>query len=365
MQLAVISQSARLYAHFAHAAGLYPAVVDAFLDADTRSMTDKCFQCDALLNGWNTQTLHALIDRLDAWDVDTLVIGSGFEHALGEYQVLYQRYTVAGNSPQVVQAAKDPFWLANICDELDIASPTVEKTPPTSGRWLIKQQGGCGGGHVHDWQSGMAVPQDAYFQAWQPGLTVGGLFVANGSSCRLIGVHQCHQATGSYHYAGATRYFDTQLEEAMQVLAERLMTRMPLQGMFSIDACWHAGTLYLLEINPRVSASMRLYAGLPLMQAHLAGCLHQPLPVFDVPVHCASHRVLYAKQSVDPRHLEMPEWVEDRPAGGVVEAGQPLCSLYAQGENKFEVQQQLLQQQEFLKKQWGTYVSNRIQFFND
>lgn len=365
MQLAVISQSARIYAHFAHQAGLNPDVVDAFADVDTLACANRWLQCNALTSGWNPADFQTLTDCLDTWQTDTLVIGSGFEHALPQYAWLYQHYTLAGNAPQVVDQLKDPFWLAHTCASLGIAFPEVRQAAPAAGRWLVKQQGGCGGGHIKDWQPGMVVPENAYYQAWQAGISVGALFVGNGEHCRLVGVHQLHEAVGNYAYAGASRLLDTSLDQAMQALADHLMQAVPLQGIFSVDARWYAGRLYLLEVNPRLSASMRLYAGVPLMQAHLAGCRQQALPVLNVPVYSASHRILYAGQRLDVSGLAMPDWLEDRPQGGIIEAGQPVCSLYAQGENMFEVQQQLLQQQEFLKKQWGTYVSERIQFFND
>lgn len=365
MQLAVISQSARIYAHFAHQAGLNPDVVDAFADIDTRACANRWLQCSALMSGWNQADFKALINRLDAWQTDTLVVGSGFEQAPQQYAWLCAHYSVAGNLPQVVAQVKDPFWLADACTKLGIACPEVRSTAPASGRWLIKQQGGCGGGHVKDWLPGDIAAPHSYYQAWQAGISVGGLFVGNGEQCRLVGVHQLFTANGSYHYAGASRLNDESLETAMQGLADQLMQAVALKGIFSIDACWHAGELYLLEINPRLSASMRLYHGLPLMGAHLSGCRQQALPVFATPVYSASHRILYAGCRLDLSDMDIPEWVEDRSAGGVAEAGQPVCSLYAEGENRFEVQQQLLQQQEFLKKQWGTYVSERIQFFND
>ncbi|MDP8568651.1 ATP-grasp domain-containing protein [Methylophilus aquaticus] len=365
MQLAVVSQSARIYANFAHEAGLAPDVIDAFADIDTRACANRWLQCKALVSGWNPSDFRILIDRLDAWQTDTLVIGSGFEQALPQYAWLYQHYTLAGNTPQVMDQLKDPFWLAPICTNLGIASPEVRQTAPVSGRWLVKQRGGCGGGHIKDWQAGMMVAQHEYYQAWQAGISVGALFVGNGEHCRLVGVHQLHEALDSYAYAGASRLLDASLDQAMQALADCLMQAVALKGIFSIDARWHAGRLYLLEVNPRLSASMRLYVGLPLMQAHLAGCRQQALPILNVSIYSASHRILYAGQSVDVSGLRMPDWLEDRPNGGMIEAGQPVCSLYAQGENMFEVQQQLLQQQEFLKKLWGTYVSERIQFFND
>lgn len=364
MQLAVISQSARIYAHFAHQAGLKPDVVDAFADVDTRAYAHRWLQCTALTSGWNTADFKTLVDNLETWQTDTLVIGSGFEQSLQQYAWLYKHYTLAGNAPQVVDQLKDPFWLAHTCASLGIAFPEVRQTAPDTGRWLVKQQGGCGGSHIKDWQVGMTVAHNDYYQAWQAGISVGALFVGNGEQCRLVGVHQLHEAVGSYAYAGASRLRDASLDAAMQALADCLMQAVALKGIFSIDARWYAGRLYLLEVNPRLSASMRLYDGLPLMQAHLAGCRQQALPAFQVPIYSASHRILYAGQRLDVSDLRMPDWLEDRPQGGMIEAGQPLCSVYAQGENMVEVQQQLLQQQEFLKKQWGTYVSERIQFFN-
>lgn len=369
-KIAVISQSARLYAHFVHLAGHQALSVDAFADVDTLQLCADYFQCDALMNGWNQEAFVTLIKRLDQWQADTLIIGSGFEHTPERYAMLYERYPLAGNAPALVSNVKDPFYVAEVCQRLGVLFPEVRKVAPAEAgekhlqRWLMKQLGGCGGGHICFWQDDTLVDAQHYLQRWQPGLAIGGLCVGNGEAYQLIGVHQLYQAQNSFCYAGVSRLQDEKLLIAMQQLVARLYTAFPLKGIFSVDALWHQEALQLLEINPRLSASMRLYDSLPLIEWHLSGCEGWPLSQIVLPAYCASHRILYAKQPIDAAMLSLPEWVEDRTSEGVIAAGQPVCSLYAQGNTEHDVQQELLHQQTLLKKQWGPYVSKRIQFIH-
>ncbi len=362
MKLAVISQSARIYAHFAHQAGYQVCAVDGFADTDLFASAAEVLHWPPIVNGWKQTDLDVLINTLDGWQADTLVLGSGFEHDPAAYAMLYDRYPVAGNPPAWMTAVKQPDWLAQACRQAGVMTPEVSETAPTptsNQRWLIKQRGGCGGRHIRDWQPGVTSDANSYYQAWQQGVSVGGLCIGNGNDCRLIGVHRLHQH--GYAYAGATSWHDQALTQAMHTLLAKLYAHMPLLGLFSLDARWHQGQLYLLEVNPRLSASMRIYAELPLMQAHLSACQGQPLEYMVVPNRVASHRIVYTRQAMPVSALDMPIWLEDRPSGAKVEAGAPLCSVYACAEVEDVLQQQLRYQFAYLKEQWGSYVSEYIE----
>lgn len=362
MRLAVVSQSARMYAHFAHQAGYQVYAVDGFADTDLFASAAEVLHWPPIVNGWKQADLDVLIDTLDRWQADTLVLGSGFEQDHAVYAMLFERYPVAGNTPAWMAAVKQPDWLVQACRQAGVLTPVVseiEPPPDTKQRWLIKQKGGCGGSHIRDWQPGAASDANSYYQAWQPGVSVGGLCIGNGRDCRLIGVHRLHQH--GYAYAGVTTWPDQALKQAMQALLTALYAHMPLLGLFSMDARWYQGQLFLLEVNPRLSASMRIYPDLPLMQAHLSACQGQPIVDMVVPNRVASHRIVYTRQAMPVSRLDMPTWIEDRPSGVVVDAGAPLCSVYACAEHENLLQQQLLYQYRYLKEQWGSYVSEYIQ----
>lgn len=368
MRLAIVSQSARMYAEMARREGFEILAVDAFADLDTVQAAHEVWRLPALYEGFTPEHVNALLQRLDVWQPEGLIIGSGFEAKLEPYASLYERYTFAGNAPAVIEQVKNPYWLNRYCKAHDVMTPAVQSQAPQQGQWLYKVAGQSGGAHIRDWDvsTELSPAIGGYWQAFQTGLAVGALFVANQQSVSLIGVHALKQRPGNYTYAGATRLHDQQLTVAMQAMLQALVPDSGLVGINSIDAIWLDGQLHLLEINPRLSASMRLYAALPLIQAHLASCQGTKIPELKPNRVHASHCMFYTRQAIETKQLDFPAWLEDRPADGIppsgIAAGQPLCSLYAEGDSIDDVQQILQDRKTQLEKLWGTYVCERIEF---
>ncbi|HSI28942.1 MAG TPA: ATP-grasp domain-containing protein [Methylophilus sp.] len=362
--MAIVSQSARIYAEMARREGFEVLAVDAFADTDTVQAAHEVWQLPALAGQLTTGQAQTLLKKLDTWQPEALMIGSGFEANIDCYESLYQRYALAGNTPSVVEQVKNPFWLSNFCKVHGVMTPALQSHAPQQGHWLYKVAGQSGGAHIHEWDTSATISLVAqgYWQALQTGLAVGALFVANQQSVTLIGVHALRQRPGNYTYAGATRLHDIKLTEAIQATLEALVRDSGLVGINSMDAIWQDGQLYVLEINPRLSASMRLYAELPLIQAHLTSCQGAVTPQLQPTTMHASHCIVYARQAIETKRLDFPAWLEDRPDGGTVTAGQPLCSLYAHGVSTDEVQLILQDKNTQLEKLWGTYVCERIEF---
>jgi len=362
LRLAILSQSARVYTQIAQQEGFSVLAVDAFADADTRQAAQQVYQWPGLCEQDADDHLAALFEVLDAFAPDVVLVGSGFEANQAGYAALFARYSLLGNTPETVGRVKHPPWLKACCDAHQVPSPPIAETKPSSGQWLYKQAGQCGGHHVQHWQAAADTVANAYWQGFQPGQAVGMLLLAHGQTVTLIGVHALRQHADGYAYAGATRLHDDALYRAANKLLQTLVPALGLVGINSIDAIWHAHVLHVIEVNPRLSASMRLYADLPLIQAHIACCQHESLPLLSQPTAYASHCIMYARQTIDVSQLSFPDWLEDRPSGGSIAAGQPICSLYAEGDSVREVQLALRDKKTRLETLWGTYVCNRIEF---
>jgi predicted ATP-grasp superfamily ATP-dependent carboligase len=358
----MLSQSARIYSQIAQQEGFSVLAVDAFADADTRQAAQQVYRWSGLCEQDADDHLDALFEVLDAFAPDAVLVGSGFEANQAGYAALFARYTLLGNTPETVSRVKHPPWLKACCDAHQVPSPPIAETRPSTGPWLYKQAGQCGGHHVQHWESVTDTVADGYWQAFQPGQAVGLLFLAHGQTVTLIGVHALRQHADGYAYAGATRLHDDALYRAASKLLQTLVPALGLVGINSIDAIWHAHVLHVIEVNPRLSASMRLYADLPLIQAHIACCQHERLPFLSPPSGYASHCIVYARQEIEVSQLTFPDWLEDRPSGGTIAAGQPICSLYAEGDSDQEVLLALRDKKTRLETLWGTYVCNRIEF---
>jgi predicted ATP-grasp superfamily ATP-dependent carboligase len=151
------------------------------------------------------------------------------------------------------------------------------------------------------------------------------------------------QAIGSHRhvYAGAVGpVTDATLEGVVEEALARLVPAFGLRGLASLDFIADHGHAWLLEINPRPSASMQLHADAwpgGLLRAHVDGVrgrLPQAQPVHRPGVR--GHRVVFADNGADVDAL----WVEraagsahvhDRPAAGTRFArGEPVCSVSAE-----------------------------------
>lgn len=364
MRLAILSLSARIYAQMARREGFEVLAVDAFADVDTLQAAQQVWRLPALAGQFSAEDASALFEKLDSWQPDAVMVGSGFEASIEIYQRLYQRYALAGNTPALLTQVKNPYWLSSYCAAHGVMTPPVQAQAPHAGSWLYKVAGQSGGSHVLNWDKSAVVSPDpaAYWQMLQPGLAVGALFVVEAESVTLLGVHALRQRPGNYTYAGATRLHEPQLIAAMQALLAALVPDLGLVGINSLDAIWQHGQLHLLEINPRLSASMRLYSDLPLIQAQLASCQGGLMPELATNSNYASHCILYARQAIETEDLDFPAWLEDKPDGGSISAGLPLCSLYAEAATKDELEQALQDKKTQLEKLWGTYVCERIEF---
>lgn len=362
MRLAVLSQSARIYSQMAQQEGFSVLAVDAFADNDTQQSATLVYHWSGLCRPDVNSEMSGLLEVLDSFKPDAVLLGSGFEADQAAYVKLSTRYTVFGNTPETVALVKNPQWLKNYCDALGVQSPRITTQKPLEGLWLHKQAGQCGGHHVQDWSSTETVTAQSYWQAFQPGQAVGILFVAHQQAFTLIGVHTLKQRAGSYAYAGVKRLHDPSLTVAATELLQSVLPGLGLVGINSIDAIWHDGKLHLIEVNPRLSASMRLYAELPLIKAHLDSCRGNMAPLQEHTKTHASHCIVYARQEINASHLDFPDWLEDRPSGGMIAADMPVCSLYAEGGSDREVLHALQDKKTRLEKLWGTYVCNRIEF---
>lgn len=364
MRLAIVSQSARIYAEMAKREGFGVLAIDAFADIDTVETADEIWRLPALCNQLGLADINALTNKLDCWKPDCLLIGSGFEANVEAYASLYQRYALSGNAPAVIEKIKNPFWLKTHCVRHHVKTPDIQSHAPQQGKWLYKVAGQSGGAHIRSWNktSVLNPAVNGYWQAFQAGQPVGVLFVASKQAITLIGVHALKQRPGMYAYAGASRLHDAELTQAMQDLLDAIVPDSGLIGINSLDAIWQDGRLHVLEINPRLSASMRLYAESRLMQAHLASCQGSDIPGLNTYTTHASHCIVYAKQAIEFNQTEFPTWLEDRPDNGTIAGGQPVCSLYAEGPSKEAVQRILQDKKTQLEKLWGTYVCEHIEF---
>jgi uncharacterized protein len=166
--------------------------------------------------------------------------------------------------------------------------------------------------------------------------------VVLGLSRQLIG--QADFGVRQYRYCGSilgsTRFslFSRQAEllEVTRALATVVTREFHLFGLNGIDFIARGGVPYLIEVNPRYSASMELVeraTGMSMFDLHVDACEgNLPAPVrFDWPVE--GKAIVFARQAV--RIGQTPAWwggtsMADLPHPGEhIASGRPICTVFA------------------------------------
>lgn len=341
----LISLSGRVLAKAAGRAQQPIVGIDAFADRDTCGMAMKWAHSPLDNNGAFDAT--AMLETADSACPPAaclgLVYGSGFETQPELLRALSEGRDLLGNSPKVLETVADPVRFSNLLATLGIPHPATRMSRPADVEgWLSKQAGACGGTHVC---LASAAPMDnagRYFQQQVVGEEWSFLFLADGRHICPVGFNQPLstpvEASGHWSYAGATRMnagpagMSDAVTDAVRVLAAKL----GLVGLNGIDFIVTRTGWMLLELNPRPPATLELW-DVPLLPClfdrHIEACkgwLPKRLPTPDGSMVVA---VIYARTRTSIHDdFAWPDWCADLPwAGTVIEAGEPVCTVRAEG----------------------------------
>ena len=326
--------SARGYAQAAVACGYEVITLDAFADADTCSVAKQAFKLNFSENGLDFTEFKHLFSMLDFSNCVGFLYGSLFDNAPDLLAWVADCMPLIGNTPAVMHAAKQFDFFA-LLDELAIKHPEVSRTKQLV---LIKQLGGCGGTHIQTCLASLSsnVQQTQYYQQKIEGTPVSLLFVADGKSAQTVGFNLqllAPTAKMPYRYGGAVSQFPLphSARQVFESAAQKLTQALGLRGCNSLDAVFDGQDLWVLELNPRLSASFHLYTN--LMPAHLQGCMGS-LPRLPTSNHAVAHCVLYAeKEMVISADFAWPAEAMDIPSmvlgEGSVKIAQnmPICTI--------------------------------------
>jgi predicted ATP-grasp superfamily ATP-dependent carboligase len=359
------SLSGRILAKAAARAQQPVVGIDAFADRDTCSMAMQWARTPLDSNGAfdATAVLEAADSACPPAACLGLVYGSGLEAQPALLRSLAKGRTVLGNSPEVLETVADPVRFSDLLATLDIPHPATRMSRPANvDGWLSKRAGACGGTHV---RLASASPEDGagrYFQQQVAGEEWSFLFLANGREICPVGFNQPlatpSEATGQWSYAGATRMDagPAGIGDAVMDAARVLAAKLGLVGLNGIDfIVTHAGWV-LLELNPRPPATLELW-DVPLLPClfdlHIEACkgrLPKRLPKPDGSMTVA---VIYAKARTSIHaDFAWPAWCADLPwADSVIEAGDPICTVRAEGPDAASARYQALSRhQEILER---------------
>lgn len=330
----IVGASTRAAAFSALRAGLRPLCLDLFADADlaarcpvARLDPDGALDppaCDAWLYTGSMEARPDLVGRLA------------------------RVAPLLGNGPDVLRRARDPWAVADALTAEGLPTPRLRRVAegaPTSGRWLAKSTATAGGLGVR-WAGEAGSVPPTFFQEFVEGPTFSALFVAAGGDARFVGAaRQFPGVPGApFLYRGGVAPWpvpDRARAEVRRVGAA-LARRFALAGLFGVDFVLADGRPWVVEVNPRYTASVELFeyaARRPLMRDHVRACVDRQVDAEEIRGgEAVGKRVIYAGcrltfPEIAPPSIEddsrPPDFADVPHPGSIIEAGEPILTVFA------------------------------------
>jgi uncharacterized protein len=346
-KIIVAAIASRAYVKAAAEAGFEVVAIDAFVDADTQRLANQCYQIDFFENQLDNNQLLKVLDGLDLQQFIGFCYGAGFEKTPSILSQINKRIPIIGNTAQNVGKCKAANIFFKICDELNIAyPPTMYELPSHLNGWVQKEIGGSGGGHIKQLSDKQEIQvNNVYYQKIQEGKPISCLFLANESGVQVVGISEQWLDVNDvepFRYGGAVSHAEITERAKMRLIdyVSKLSQAIGLVGINSCDAICDGDDVYVLEVNPRLSATVDLYvAEQPnLIAAHVAASQSKlGEDVFkknNLNKKSAAHQVIYAQYEVTiGDNMSWPVWARDVPRGGsCFRVGMPICTVFSEAD---------------------------------
>ncbi len=328
-RILIVAVSARMLAQLAIADGYEVVALDRFGDVDLRAIaiTDTAADNDSLV---------ALADGVEA---DAVVYGAGLENRPELVARLADGRELLGTPAEQLPAVRDPWAVAAAAAAAgarapETLGPSASATP--TGGWLRKPRAGGGGRGVRRWAGGR-LRAGEILQRRVPGLSCSAVAIADGRDATVLGLtEQLHR--GRYEWTGnvtpprlpAAEL--TELDGRWRAVCAEVASRFGVLGAFGVDGIWDGRRLWVLEVNPRPTAALELFAE-GAFAAHVRAARGVSVLTSGPPAppSCAKVKhVLFADRDL---RAPDPDWwpaglVRDIPhRDELIRRGSPVCTL--------------------------------------
>ena len=323
-----------MLAQAAKKAGLKALVIDLFADLDTQDYAIAFYQIPSLTEQHLAPAVNYFINR---YAVSHVIYGSGFEYYPESLYYLNSRLILLGNSPDTFVKLHNKPEFFSILDALNIAHPDVVFNAPNDAEnWLVKPMQGLGGAGIKRYQNNNTSESACYWQKYHAGAQHSVLFLANGKLTQVLGFNTQWtiglSESEEFIFSGIVNSTELLNEHKALVMdwLNKIVPIFRLKGLNSLDFIQSGDNSYLLEINPRPSASMQLYDG-DLINRHIKASQGKLSDYNFVQNGYSAYQIVYADQDVMiPEVFLWPDWCLDLPeAGSLIHTGQPICSIIA------------------------------------
>ncbi len=341
MQILLIGASVRAAAFSLRRSGGEPIAFDLFRDADLVAVADA-----TQLTGADYPTRIA--DRLVHLPPIPWIFTGAIENHPAVVAMISRRFPLLGTPPVSLRLVRDHSWLAETVRQAGLRMPETRDDPaqvPTDGSWLVKPVASGGGEGVALWfGQTLPAPDRVVFQVRKRGVSLGATMIRESAGTRLVGVSRQYLGRPGNRWAYRGSLAPWLVSEAVRDQVVRLGRAVGdaagLRGLFGMDLIVTAGQVWLIEVNPRYTASVELLetaTGRSILAEHLRAC-DPTLAVDPEPMKPAAPVV--AKEILFARSAG--RWAGSVPAatpgvadiphpGTRFEVGQPIMTVFGGG----------------------------------
>ncbi len=357
--LLIVGASARAAAFSALRAGFSPCCMDLFADEDLRRRCAVTRLAEDYPAGFRS---FIDSDRPGPW-----MYTGGLENWPRLVEDMAQRRPLWGNGRKPLVFSRHPTYLVELLQMWDMPVPALVPLYERSdwkGRLLIKPRKGAGGSGIRFWtkETRPLKKPTTYCQEFIEGESISLLFLGGEGRSRLLGLTR--QLVGSpwlhaepFRYCGSIGPLDPAIVErpALEELGELLASECGLEGcglegLFGVDGIWRDGTFWLVEVNPRYTASIEVLehaTGWPTLAWHAQVFQHGRFPALPPPAVPVDRHVgkaiLFARDDLvfpsdgpwmaelrSPTPVwELPSFADIPAIGARIPAGRPVLTFFA------------------------------------
>ena len=342
MDILLIGASVRAAAASLARLGYRPIAFDLFNDLDLAAIADS--------NRLEAADYPARIDQhVGHLPPMSWMYTGAMENYPAVVDALSQRFRLLGNDGSVLQRVKDPFQVAAVVQDAGLGTPEVRHDGtklPIDASWLAKPFKSGGGEGIMRWRGGSSPDPDAmFFQQRITGTSCAAIFVRTGASTQLVGVTRQYLGQGGnrFAYRGSLGPWPLArlVEQEIADLGQVIGTEFKLIGVFGIDLVIDKERIWLIEVNPRYTASvevLEIALGRSIMAEHLSACSPSThtinKSIRSTSCQFASKALLIAhKAGRLTKPIELcPDIADVPPVGTCFEPGHPILTVYGAGE---------------------------------
>ncbi len=365
LKLVCIGASCRAIVEKVAPSGNPAGTIDLFGDRDTFRFASTVLTVESLVEV--ATALRGICRQRREVPLGVLLAGGMENHVKVVAELESDRgLQLLGCCAESIRRARDPFHVTDILRKNHLPFLRSQREPPDKGTesaWVGKRicsGGGIGVSHpARVGTSGDGRPD--YYQEFRHGEVIGASYIGiRPDECNLIGC--CRQffsgsiASDPFRYEGSLGpvMLRGTTEQTLKTIGRVLSAELHLRGWFGIDFVIDQAVPWLLEINPRFTASMELLEGRgieSMLEEHL-----KAFPDFEsfcnvrLPSNRAAASPLAAKrilfndaniplvvsESTSDRLFAWNETagsVRDVPrANVVISPGEPVCTILSRGD---------------------------------